>query len=115
MRNRTCFHHASYSTLLKYYLFLGEKYSEKQIIFSCPCDRNCPRAVFSNPHHQTVHATEYCTYASDNPHVGLCHEKEDGIQKEEKTFKTTTNSIPSFFTWLWTTIITWFTSLMGTS
>ncbi|HEQ7982163.1 SpoV family signaling peptide [Streptococcus pyogenes] len=69
----------------------------------------------ATPHHQTVHATEYCTYASDNPHVGLCHEKEDGIQKEEKTFKTATNSIPSFFTWLWTTIITWFTSLMVTS
>ncbi|HFX4067083.1 TPA: SpoV family signaling peptide [Streptococcus pyogenes] len=51
----------------------------------------------ANPHHGTVHTTEYCTYASDNPHVGLCHEKEDGIQKEEKTFKTATNSTPSLF------------------
>ncbi|HEP1429272.1 TPA: hypothetical protein VB444_000186 [Streptococcus pyogenes] len=67
----------------------------------------------ATPHHQTVHATEYCTYASDNPHVGLCHEKEDGIQTEEKTFKTVTNSDLSFFTWLWTKIINWFSSLIG--
>ncbi|HEP1725582.1 TPA: SpoV family signaling peptide [Streptococcus pyogenes] len=67
----------------------------------------------ATPHHQNVHATEYCTYASDNPHVGLCHEKEDGIQTEEKTFKTVTNSDSSFFTWLWTKIKTWFSSLMG--
>ncbi|HER6170794.1 TPA: hypothetical protein VLN89_000522 [Streptococcus pyogenes] len=47
------------------------------------------------------------------PEVGGCYEKVDGIQTEEKTFKTVTNSDPSFFTWLWTTITTWFTSLMG--
>ncbi|EPT8105545.1 TPA: SpoV family signaling peptide [Streptococcus pyogenes] len=64
----------------------------------------------ATPHHQTVHATEYCTYASDNSHVGLCYEKEDGIQKEEITFKTATNSEPSFFTWLWNIIKSWFSS-----
>ncbi|HEX0042888.1 TPA: hypothetical protein VIA41_001149 [Streptococcus pyogenes] len=65
----------------------------------------------ATPHHQTVHATEYCTYGSDNSRVGLCYEKEDDIQQIEE--KTVTNSDLSFFTWLWTQITTWFSSLMS--
>ncbi|APX41026.1 TPA: SpoV family signaling peptide [Streptococcus pyogenes] len=102
MRNRTCFHHASYSALLKYYLFLVALATVTVL-----------RPSLANPHHRTVHATEYCTYVTGKPEVGGCYEKVDGIQTEEKTFKTITNSDPSFFTWLWTTITTWFTSLMG--
>ncbi|HEP1362496.1 TPA: hypothetical protein VB409_001097 [Streptococcus pyogenes] len=62
----------------------------------------------ATPHHQTVHAIEYCIHGSDNSRVGLCYEKEDDIQIEEKTV---TNGDPSFFTWLWTKIKTWFSSL----
>ncbi|HES8318860.1 SpoV family signaling peptide [Streptococcus pyogenes] len=64
----------------------------------------------ATPHHQTVHAIEYCIHGSDNSRVSLCYEKEDDIQIEEKTVK---NSDPSFFTWLWTKIKTWFSSLYG--
>ncbi|VHF84333.1 SpoV family signaling peptide [Streptococcus pyogenes] len=66
----------------------------------------------ATPHHQTVHATEYCTYVTGEPEVGVCYEIEDDNKGEEKTFKTATNKNPSFFTWLWKTITTWFTSLM---
>ncbi|EMO8655714.1 TPA: SpoV family signaling peptide [Streptococcus pyogenes] len=65
----------------------------------------------ATPHHQTVHATEYCTYVTGEPEVGVCYEIEDDNKGEEKTFKTATNKNSSFFTWLWTTITTWFTSL----
>ncbi|HEQ2794149.1 Uncharacterised protein [Streptococcus pyogenes] len=69
----------------------------------------------ATPHHQTVRATEYCTYVTGKPEVELCHEIEDDNKGEEKTFKTATNENSSFFTcftWLWTTIINWFSSLM---
>ncbi|HEP1548669.1 TPA: hypothetical protein VB530_001630 [Streptococcus pyogenes] len=66
----------------------------------------------ATPHHQTVHATEYCTYVTGEPEVGVCYEIEDDNKGEEKTFKTATNKNSSFFTWLWTTITTCFTSLM---
>lgn len=116
MRNRTCFHHAPYSTLLKYYLFLGEKYSEKQIIFSCPCDRNCPRAVFRTPHHQTVHAAEQalagtCTYSNENPYVGVCFERKDGMPIEENII--TKNNDFSLLNWFWEIVTNWWSKITG--
>lgn len=110
MRNRTCFHHASYSTLLKYYLFLGEKYSEKQIIFSCPRDRNRPRAVFSNPSSPTVHATEQAKEPQTNSMTctnsgAVCAgwhsltEEEDSITSNSSS-KTNTSPLA----WLWSLI-----------
>lgn len=109
MKNRTCFHHASYSTLLKYYLFLGEKYSEKQIIFSCPCDRNCPRALLATPHHQTVHAAEQAkepqtssmTCTNDGSVCAGWHSLSEG---DSITSNSSSNTKTSLLNWLWSLI-----------
>lgn len=118
MRNRTCFHHAPYSILLKYYLFLGEKYSEKQIIFSCPRDHNCPRPFLATPHHQTVHAaeqtvtkktaTETCTLDGK-----ICYGYENINEDHTDSMVQSESQEQGFFSWLWTQITTWFSSLMS--
>ncbi|HGI0795122.1 TPA: SpoV family signaling peptide [Streptococcus pyogenes] len=72
----------------------------------------------ATPHHQTVHATEQalagtCTYSDKNPNVGVCFESTDGTSGEEKIIKYKASDDSSFFTRLWTTITTWFSSLMN--
>ncbi|VHE59573.1 SpoV family signaling peptide [Streptococcus pyogenes] len=67
----------------------------------------------ATPRHQTVHAANVspagtCTHPKEDSTISVCYESTDG----KKTVKTTTNS-DSFLTWLWTTITTWFSSLMN--
>ncbi|HEP1441064.1 TPA: SpoV family signaling peptide [Streptococcus pyogenes] len=72
----------------------------------------------ATPRHQTVHAANVspagtCTHPKEDSTISVCYESTDGTsEEEEKTVKTTTNS-DSFLTWLWTTITTWFSSLMN--
>ncbi|HER9585225.1 TPA: hypothetical protein VM496_000572 [Streptococcus pyogenes] len=49
----------------------------------------------ANPHHGTVHTTEYCTYVTGKPEVGGCYERKDGMPIEENIIKKKQRFFPS--------------------
>ncbi|WP_111694344.1 SpoV family signaling peptide [Streptococcus pyogenes] len=100
MRNRTCFHHASYSALLKYYLFLVALATVTVL-----------RPSLANPHHGTVHTTEYCTYVTGKLEVGGCYERKDGMPIEENIIKKSNDF--SLLNWFWEIITNWWSKITG--
>ncbi|HFO0417365.1 hypothetical protein R2618_07315 [Streptococcus pyogenes] len=100
MRNRTCFHHASYSALLKYYLFLVALATVTVL-----------RPSLANPHHRTVHATEYCIYVTGKPEVEGCYERKDGMPIEENIIKKSNDF--SLLNWFWEIITNWWSKITG--
>ncbi|HEP1357565.1 SpoV family signaling peptide [Streptococcus pyogenes] len=70
----------------------------------------------ATPHHQTVHATEQplagtCTYSNENPYVGVCFERKDGMSTEENII--TKNNDDSLFNWFWKIITNWWSKIIG--
>ncbi|AXI57327.1 TPA: hypothetical protein VIC88_001190 [Streptococcus pyogenes] len=65
----------------------------------------------ATPHHQTVHATEYCTYVTGKPEVGVCYERKDGMPIEENII--TKNNDDSLFNWFWKIITNWWSKMIG--
>ncbi|HEQ3154104.1 TPA: hypothetical protein VE750_001365 [Streptococcus pyogenes] len=65
----------------------------------------------ATPHHQTVHATEYCTYVTGKPEVGVCYERKDGMPIEENII--TKNNDFSLLNWFWEIVTNWWSKITG--
>ncbi|HFN2827781.1 TPA: SpoV family signaling peptide [Streptococcus pyogenes] len=98
MRNRTCFHHAPYSTLLKYYLFLVALATVTVLGPS-----------LATPHHQTVHAAEQAkepqtssmTCTNDG---SVCAGWHSLSEEDSITSNSSSDTKTSPLAWLWSLI-----------
>ncbi|HGN5743744.1 TPA: SpoV family signaling peptide [Streptococcus pyogenes] len=65
----------------------------------------------ATPHHQTVRATEYCTYVTGKPGVGVCYKRKDGMPIEENII--TKNNDFSLLNWFWEIVTNWWSKITG--